>query len=198
MTEEKEIKVRMHTSHNHSKWIIETELPDWEETVKYWNEPTEEVDVVNTASNVASQIYFKEDEGVELADHLRSFVNFLLEDMQAPVRAGNTKVAWTIEYQPQGWQAAHNHSGPFEVISVVLCLEGEEESGTFFAMLPEPDGTQNVVTIEQTPGTMIICEGDVWHGAYPCTTGKKVYVFDFWQEIINNESDNREVPVHET
>jgi len=43
---------------------------------------------------------------------------------------------------------------------------------------------QEVVVIAQTPGTLIISEGDVWHGSYPCTTGKKVYVFDFLQEIL--------------
>ena len=183
----KEISVNVHSSHNHQRWIIETQFPDWQETLPYWTEATDICNIDETASNVSMQSYFKQTEGIALATCLRDYVNLLLTDIKAPIRAGATKVAWTLEYKTNGWQAAHNHSDPYTVISCVLCLEGKKDSGTFFALLPESDGTQQIITIDQVPGTLIIVEGDVWHGAYPCTTGKKVYVFDFWQEILSND-----------
>ena len=181
---EKEVNVKVHNSFNHQKWVIETELPDWANTVQYWNKATDVTNVDETASNNAIQVYFKDDEGKELATYLRNYINALLEDMNAPVRAGELKIAWTLEYSPGGWQAIHNHADQYQAISCVLCVEGKEDSGTFFAMLPEPDGTQKIAVVEQTPGKLIISEGDVWHGAYPCTVGKKVYVFDYVQEIL--------------
>ena len=181
---EKEISVKVHNSFNHQKWVIETQLPDWEDTLKYWNEATDVTNVDETASNNAEQVYFKNDEGTELADYLRNYVNALLQDMGAPVRAGETKIAWTLEYFTGGWQAIHNHADQYKSISCVLCVEGQEDSGTFYAMLPDVDGTQEVAVIEQLPGTLIISEGNVWHGAYPCTVNKKVYVFDFLQVIL--------------
>lgn len=181
---EKEVNVKVHSSFNHQKWVIETRLPDWKDTLKYWNKATDITDVDETASNSAVQVYFKDNDGAELADYLRNYINALLEDMQAPVRAGEAKISWTLEYLPGGWQAIHNHGDQYRVITSTLCVEGQEDSGTFYAMLPEPDGTQKIAVIEQVPGTMIISEGDVWHGAYPCTTGKKVYVFDFLQVIL--------------
>lgn len=186
----KEVEYKVHNSFNHQKWVIETQLPDWKDTVQYWNNATDLTNVDETASNNAVQVYFKDDEGTELATHLRNYTNALLEDIGAPVRAGELKIAWTLEYFSGGWQAIHNHAEQFRAISCVLCIEGQEDSGVFYAMLPETDGTQNIVTIEQTPGTLIISEGDVWHGAYPCTVGKKVYVFDFKQEILHYDTKN--------
>lgn len=180
----KEVNTKIHSSHNHQKWIIETALPDWQDKLKYWNDATGVTNVDETASNTAKQVYFKNDEGKELADYLRRYINALLTDVGAPIRAGETAIAWTLEYFPGGWQAIHNHGAPYKVITSVLCLEGAEGSGTFYAMLPDPEGTQTIVLIDQVPGTLIISEGDVWHGAYPCTVGKKVFVFDFKQEIL--------------
>jgi hypothetical protein len=180
----KEVNVTIHSSHNHQKWVIHTSLPDWKDKLKYWNDATDITNIDETASNAAKQVYFKDDEGTELAEYLRGYINALLTDIKAPVRAGARAISWTLEYFPGGWQAIHNHGAPYKTITSVLCLEGEEGSGTFFAMLPDPEGTQTVVLIDQVPGTLIISEGDVWHGAYPCTVGKKVFVFDFVQEIL--------------
>jgi|TARA_R110000851_G_scaffold333450_1_gene513363 hypothetical protein len=178
------VEITVHNTFNHQKWVIETQLPDWKDTLKYWDQATDTTNIEETASNVATQTYFMPAEGKALAEHLRSYINGLLTDLNSPIRAGAAKIAWTLEYKPGGWQAIHNHAEQYKAISCVLCLEGEEESGTYYAMLPEPDGTQEIVVINQVPGTLIVSEGDVWHGSYPCTVGKKVYVFDFIQEIL--------------
>ena len=93
---ENEIEVKVHSSFNYQKWVIETKLPEWEDTLKYWNEATDVTNVDETASNVATQVYFKDSEGLELAELLRNNINNILTSVEAPIRAGKLKIAWTL------------------------------------------------------------------------------------------------------
>lgn len=184
--------INFYSSFQHKKWVIETTFPDWEDTFKYWDEATDHVDVVNTASNVATQSYFKEDEGLELTDRIRDYANDVLRATGAPFQLGERTLAWNIAYNVGGWQALHKHGPMGEEASVVLCLEGAgDESGQFHFMLPEPDGSMSVGFAEQKPGTFLIVESDTWHGAYPCTAPKKVFVMDF---KLEQGDPNKEAP----
>tara|TARA_Y200000002_G_scaffold357970_1_gene340904 strand:+ start:1488 stop:2021 length:534 start_codon:yes stop_codon:yes gene_type:complete len=165
-----------------TKWIIGTTYPQWQKTLEYWNQATRSVDVKEYASNVAQQAFFEDDEGIELTNDIRDYINtHCLLSHGVTFKLGKRLLAWNIEYMKHGWQAIHNHRnhGAPRIASVVLCLQGEVGSGTFYFAQPEPDGSMRFGTIEQVPGTLIISDGDVWHGAYPCTTNKKVFVFDF-------------------
>lgn len=162
-----------------TKWVIETTYPQWQKTLENWNQATRSVDVKEYATNVAQQAFFEDDEGIELTNDIRDYVNTHLSTHNAPFKLGKRLLAWNIEYMKHGWQAMHKHGASGPSASVVLCLQGEVGSGTFYFAQPEPDGSMGVVTIEQVPGTLIISDSDVWHGAYPCTTNKKVFVFDF-------------------
>lgn len=167
------------SSFYNTKWAIETTYPQWQTTLENWNQATRSVEADLVASNVAQQTYFEDDEGIELTNDIRDYVNTHLSTHSAPFKLGERLLAWNIEYMENGWQAIHNHSPAGKSVSVVLCVEGKVGSGIFYFILPEPDGSINVKTIEQLPGTLIVLDGDVWHGAYPCTTNKKVFVFDF-------------------
>ena len=176
----------VHSSFNHQKWVIETQFPKWEDTLQYWDEATNFTDINQTASNNARQAYFEDGTGDKLADMLREYANSILSEIKAPIRVGDKKIGWTLEYFPNGWQAIHNHAEEYTTISIVLCIEGQEDSGVYYAMLPEPNGTQKISLMDQIPGKLIISEGDVWHGAYPATVTKKVFVFDFLQIIVQD------------
>ena len=185
---------RLLSSWNYSKWIIETHLDNIEDYRSYIPNNNDNR-TIETATNNGYQHYFG-DEIQPLAEIVRNRANSVLAEMQSPVRAGDLDKSWSIQYEKGGWQAMHNHADPFTIISCIIYFDTNPSentsAGALYAMLAEPDGSENVLVFPYWAGKMIMIEGNVFHGTYPTEDTRDIMVFDFKQEIIN-DPNNEEV-----
>lgn len=180
---------KLHTSWNFNKWIIESHLDNYQDLEKFFPEKKDNRQI-ETATNGGYQYYYSDTEINEAADVVRTRINDILSEQEAPIRAGELSKSWSIQYEPGGWQAMHNHAMPYKIISAVLNFsdrEGDDTSeGAFYAMLPDIDGSSEIKVFPHWAGKLIISEGNIFHGSYPCRGDRNIMVFDFHQEILND------------
>jgi len=184
----------LHSSWNFQKWIIEAYLEEYEELQKLFPNDKDNR-TFDTATNNGYQYYFKKGEIAEAEDIVRKKINNMLQEMQAPIRAGEIDKSWSVRYKKHGWQALHNHAEQYKVISAVLNFsdrvedETDTSSGAFYSVLPDVDGNSTLKIFPHYPGLLIVSEGNIFHGSYPTKHIKDVMVFDFLQEIVDDTDD---------
>jgi hypothetical protein len=152
----------------------------------------------DTDARVKSMIANFNEKGIvpktkDVADKVKERVNELLAEQQSPVSAGELDKAWTITYNPGGWQALHSHAYRYNIISSVLYFDTNENEdtsdGAFYSIFSEPDGEQMVQVCPYWAGKFLVMEGAVYHGAYPTTSTRRCLIIDFKQEVndLNKE-----------
>lgn len=178
---------RLHSAFNFQQWVIESDFPNHQQFEYLFDGLEDNRGDKNTATNKGIQHYYTVDEIGSVANIVRERVNAILQEQEAPVRAGDVDSAWTITYGPGGWQALHNHAYRYHIISTVLYFDTNENDdtsdGAFYSIFSEPDGDQLVQVYPYWAGKFILAEGAVFHGAYPTSTTRRTLVIDFKQEI---------------
>tara|TARA_B100001094_G_C17981929_1_gene695649 strand:- start:57 stop:689 length:633 start_codon:yes stop_codon:yes gene_type:complete len=170
----------------------------------YDSENNVKVTAGETNTHRGAQTYFKKNEARDLEDFLTSYVNsklkehnypFILDDnpfqreaLDRPALLGSR---WKIQYQPGGWQGAHNHqtAGDQEVdgetytmISVVTYFNNPglaTQDGYLYSIFPEKDGTMQKIEVEPSAGKVLIMSGNLFHGIYPTSVERNIIVMDF-------------------
>lgn len=184
---------RLLSAFNFQQWIIESDFPNYEQFEYLFDGLEDNRDGFNTATNNGIQHYYKNDEIKDVADKVKERVNELLAEQQSPVSAGELDKAWTITYNPGGWQALHSHAYRYNIISSVLYFDTNEKEdtsdGAFYSIFSEPDGEQMVQVCPYWAGKFLVMEGAVYHGAYPTTSTRRCLIIDFKQEVndLNKE-----------
>lgn len=183
---------RLLSAFNFQQWIIESDFPGHEK-LEYLFDGLEDNRAPNqtTATNNGIQHYYYDNEEIKnVADMVRTRTNELLAEQESPVHAGELDKAWTITYNPGGWQALHNHAHRYNIVSTVLYFDTNENEntsdGAFYSVFSEPDGEQIVQVCPYWAGKFLVLEGSVHHGAYPTTSTRRCLIIDFKQEIHDN------------
>ena len=186
---------RLLSAFNFQQWIIESDFPNYEQFEYLFDGLQDNRDGFNTATNNGIQHYYKNDEIESVANKVRDRVNELLKDQQSPVSAGELDKAWTITYNPGGWQALHSHAYRYNIISSVLYFDTNENEdtsdGAFYGVFSEPDGEQIVQVCPYWAGKFLVMEGAVYHGAYPTTSTRRCLIIDYKQEV--NDTNKEQV-----
>ena len=184
---------RLLSAFNFQQWIIESDFPNYEQFEYLFDGLEDNRDGFNTATNNGIQHYYKNDEIKDVAEKVRERVNELLIEQQSPVSAGELDKAWTITYNPGGWQALHSHAYRYNIISSVLYFDTNENEdtsdGAFYSIFSEPDGEQMVQVCPYWAGKFLVMEGAVYHGAYPTTSTRRCLIIDFKQEVNDSNTE---------
>lgn len=182
---------RLLSAFNYQQWVIESDFPGHEK-LEYLFDGLEDNRAPDqtTATNNGIQHYYNNEEIKDVADMVRTRTNELLAEQQSPVSAGELDHAWTITYNPGGWQALHSHSYRYNIISTVLYFDTNESentsNGALYSIFSEPDGDQLVHVYPYWAGKFVVMEGAIFHGAYPTTSTRRCLIIDFKQSINDN------------
>jgi|TARA_B110000305_G_scaffold185699_1_gene206715 hypothetical protein len=182
---------RLLSAFNFQQWAIESDFPGYEKLEYLFDglEDNRDSDQT-TATNNGIQHYYNNEEIKDVADIVRTRTNELLAEQQSPVSAGELDHAWTITYNPGGWQALHSHSYRYNIISTILYFDTNESentsNGALYSIFSEPDGDQLVQVYPYWAGKFVVMEGAIFHGAYPTTSTRRCLIIDFKQEIHDN------------
>jgi hypothetical protein len=181
---------RLLSAFNFQQWIIESDFPGHEKLEYLFDGLEDNRDGFTTATNNGIQHYYKNEDIASVADLVRIRTNQLLVEQQSPIVAGELDKAWTITYNPGGWQALHSHAYRYNVISTVMYFDTNENEntsdGAFYAVFSEPDGEQIVKVCPYWAGKFLVMEGAIQHGAYPTTSTRRCLIIDFKQETHDN------------
>ncbi len=102
--------------------------------------------------------------------------------------------AWAIEYKDGGYQAVHNHTQQPSLISMIIFFDAitdeqkvQPTDGCTYTLMPHSDGNQICLHFNPYPGKVIIMDGNVFHGTYPCKAPRRCFVVNFKFEYITME-----------
>jgi len=186
---------RLLSAFNFQQWVIESDFPNHEK-LEYLFDGLEDNRATDqtTATNNGIQHYYNNDEIKDVAEQIRKRTNELLAEQQSPVSAGDIDHAWTITYNPGGWQALHSHSYRYNIISTILYFDTNESentsNGALYSIFSEPDGDQLVHVYPYWAGKFVVMEGAIFHGAYPTTSTRRCLIVDF-KQVINDNTDTK-------
>ena len=113
---------------------------------------------------------------------LHAFIRFELQNL--PIDIGQFKKAWGLKYPPGGYSGLHTHT-PGKQLTAILFLDdcivdiNSPLAGNLITLQPTEDNSIQYLTHPTKAGKMVIMDGRVFHGTYPTTNERKVFVIDF-------------------
>ena len=176
---------------NTNQFIIETEYPNWGECLNVFTEPnysekTEYPDRTQFSINpelvsekITSWVLNK------IKEHIKHFDNIYPFE------------SWAINYKDAGYQAVHNHTKQPSLISMIMFFDTitdeqriQPTDGCTYTLMPHTDGNQMCSHFNPYPGKVIIFDGKVYHGTYPCKAPRRSFVVNYKYEYVTMEPRN--------
>lgn len=92
--------------------------------------------------------------------------------------------SWWVDYPVGAYSGVHTHTPGKQFTCILYLTDNETTSeypyaGSLFAVSKKYGYKQ----ISPQAGDLVIMDGNVWHGTYPTTSDRKVFVCDFTYEI---------------
>ena len=168
-----------------NQFIIETEHPDWKEYLRVFTDAFQRSEYPDRVQ-YSIDPNFKLDITGWIDKKLKQHLNYSI----------NIKPyeAWAIEYKDGGYQAIHNHTQQSNLISMIMFFDTITEEqrrqptdGCTYTLMPQTDGNQMCSHFNPYPGKVIIFDGKVYHGTYPCKAPRRCFVVNFKFEYITME-----------
>lgn len=170
---------------NTNQFILETEHPNWREYLRVFTDAfqkSEYPDRVQYSIDPNSQLDITDWVNQKLKQHLNYSVSIKPHE------------AWAIEYKDGGYQTVHNHTQQPNLISVIIFFDEikdeqkvQQTDGCIYTLTPHNDGNQICLHFNPYPGKVIIMDGKVFHGTYPCRAPRRCFVVNFKFEYITTE-----------
>ena len=172
---------------NTNQFIIETVYPFWEEishsAFTEYEEKTDYPDRVQYSINpkqipVKITSWFTK----KIKEHLKHIDNVYPFE------------SWAIDYKDGGYQAVHNHTKQPSLISMIMFFDTitdaqkvQPTDGCTYRLMPHTDGEQMCSHFNPFPGKVVIFDGKVYHGTYPCKAPRRCFVVNFKYEYVTME-----------
>ena len=172
---------------NTNQFILETEYPSWKEishsAFTEYEEKTDYPDRVQYSINpkqvpVIVTSWFTK----KIKEHLKHIDNVYPFE------------SWAIDYKDGGYQAVHNHTKQPSLISMIMFFDTitdaqriQPTDGCTYTLMPHTDGNQMCSHFNPYPGKVIIFDGKVYHGTYPCKAPRRCFVVNFKYEYVTME-----------
>ena len=177
-------------STNTNCFILETEHPGWKEYLNAFTELYEE------KIEFPDRTQFSINPN-QVPDKITSWVLRKVKHHMPYIDSIYPFESWAIEYKDDGDQAIHNHTKQPNLISMIMffnTIEDEQRiqptDGCTYTLMPHTDGHQMCSHFNPYPGKVIIFDGKVYHGTYPCKAPRRCFVVNFRYEHITTEPRN--------
>lgn len=107
---------------------------------------------------------------------------------ELPIKIGNFKKAWGVDYKPGAYSGLHCHA-PGKQLTAVLFLTNTKTSeeyplAGYLTTLQPLEYSTNYLQHVPKAGDCVIMDGRVYHGTYPTLNQRKVFVCDFDYETL--------------
>lgn len=174
-------------STNTNHFILETKYPDWQECLNVFeNYETKDEYPDRTQYSINPN---------SISNKLKDWVFEILKEQH--FRKLDPCESWAIKYKDGGYQAIHNHTKQPNLISMIMFFDAITEEqrtqltdGCTYTLMPHADGSQVCLPFNPYPGKVIIFDGKVYHGTYPCRAPRRSFVVNFRYEYITMEQEN--------
>ena len=173
---------------NTNQFIIETQYPDYKEIEQKMF--TTMVDEVGEYPDRTQYSIFTTQVSNKLSDW---FTNKIKKHMNYITNMYPFE-SWAINYKDGGYQAVHNHTKQPNLISMIMFFDTitdaqkvQPTDGCTYTLMPHTDGEQMCSHFNPFPGKVVIFDGKVYHGTYPCKAPRRCFVVNFKYEYVTME-----------
>ena len=172
---------------NTNQFVLETEHDDWEKYLNVFAEAFQRTEFPDRVqySLYPSQLDITSWVDKKLKQHLNYGINITPHE------------AWAIEYKDGGYQAVHNHTQQPNLISIIMFFDTIKDEqkvqptdGCTYTLMPHTEGNQVCLHFNPYPGKVVIMDGKVFHGTYPCKAPRRCFVVNFKFDYITMEPRN--------
>jgi len=176
------------------QWVVCAEYPDYEELLPFFDFTGVDISE-RTATVNGVQRPIANNEWTEQREKYTAWLQEVFETLQLPISNITPRQddypSWTVNYFADGWQAGHFHSTDKmgqqnkRFISTVMFFDHIEPTrdnrwnGCLYTLLQNQFGYTYDHKFHPSPGRVVIMDDRVWHGTYPTTDNRRVFVSDF-------------------
>lgn len=176
------------------QWVVCAEYPDYEELLPFFDFTGVDISE-RTATVNGVQRPIANDEWAKQREKYIAWLQEVFETLQLPISNTTPRQddypSWTVNYFADGWQAGHFHSTDKmgqqnkRFISTVMFFDHIEPTrdnrwnGCLYTLLQNQFGYTYDHKFHPAPGRVVIMDDRVWHGTYPTTDNRRVFVSDF-------------------
>lgn len=176
------------------QWVVCAEYPDYEELLPFFDFTGVDISE-RTATVNGVQRPIANDEWAKQREKYIAWLQEVFETLQLPISNITPRQddypSWTVNYFADGWQAGHFHSTDKmgqqnkRFISTVMFFDHIEPTrdnrwnGCLYTLLQNQFGYTYDHKFHPAPGRVVIMDDRVWHGTYPTTDNRRVFVSDF-------------------